>query len=551
MLNYCKYLFLFILCQLGLLVHIAAQENNAILCADGMDNDGDGLIDCDDQDCYDLQNEGCRTCFDDGLSFADIVIEYSPNCINILVPDNPDRALGVSDHFQNSNGQFNFVSLGQGGFIKLGFTNNLVVNSGNNDADIWVFEIGQAVEGTQVELEPFDALTTTTLISSGMMDADGDGYYEFGSISGATSSVDIDAFMPGIAAGDLKFRAIKLIDIPDQNCMGITAGADIDAVCALSSIPLEVCGNNIDDDVDGLTDCDDPDLAMECCCLTNKVIDLGADIVLCVGDTAELMANEAFNSYVWSDGSVGPTLAVLNSGTYRLTVTEENNCELIDEIYVFFQPDMTVVKEVSKCPNDEIVIDGLTFSSPGIYFDTIVDPQFSCDSIIEYRVSDWGVNSEFLGVDQTICGQQFAVESIWPRTIWPDGSSSSQFQVNQSGDIMATALDSNGCLLQDTIRIQLINIGDFFVPTAFSPNNDGINDEFKPYFQNNETPAYQLNIFNRWGDLVFGFGGIRPTWNGRVDDREADPGIYVWSLEFSSETCPVSETYKGDVLLMR
>ncbi len=50
---------------------IQAQENTAILCADGIDNDGDGFSDCDDIECLTLPNLGCTTCFSDGLSFAD------------------------------------------------------------------------------------------------------------------------------------------------------------------------------------------------------------------------------------------------------------------------------------------------------------------------------------------------------------------------------------------------------------------------------------------------------------------------------------------------
>jgi hypothetical protein len=73
-----------------------SQENDATLCSDGLDNDGDGQVDCLDSDCSDLPNNGCSTCFNDGFSFADSVLQYfnpCPNSFNTV----PEAALGVSD----------------------------------------------------------------------------------------------------------------------------------------------------------------------------------------------------------------------------------------------------------------------------------------------------------------------------------------------------------------------------------------------------------------------------------------------------------------------
>lgn len=224
-----------------------AQENNAITCSDGIDNDNDGMIDCMDADCKTLGMNSCATCLNDGLSFADTLIDFTLTC-NESINADPNRSIGLSDV---SN-----VSLGEGGSLTLGFTNNVLSNSGNTEPDIWIFETGMFVEETNIELLPADEKTIELLINANVTDIDGDGYYDIGVVEGATSSIDIDQIIPNIEQGILKFSAIQVTDVPAVTCeASIPAGfkgADIDAVCALFSLPIDcagtVDGNAIIDD---------------------------------------------------------------------------------------------------------------------------------------------------------------------------------------------------------------------------------------------------------------------------------------------------------------
>ncbi len=220
-------------------IQMNGQENNSILCSDGIDNDGDGLIDCLDGECASLSNDGCTIC-SDGISFADTLLEYTPGC---PVSDPfPLGALGVSDWSGAQMDAPEIVFLGQGGVLKLGFTDNLLANSGNNQDDLFVFEVGLAIEETELALRPFDLFTETQLITQGFPDLNSDGYFEMGTIRGSTSRVDIDSLLLGFTAGELKFDAIELTDIVDEPCNNGTPGADIDAVCALFYIPIDCKG---------------------------------------------------------------------------------------------------------------------------------------------------------------------------------------------------------------------------------------------------------------------------------------------------------------------
>lgn len=175
--------------------------------------------------------------FPDGdVSFADSVIRYDPSYSGGNVPTDPNytdpaEAIGAPD-YDSPDGS---VSLGSGGLIELAFLDNSLTNSGDADMDLHIFEIGPDIEDTFVAIRP--TLDTLNLLGSGY-DANGDGFFEIGSVTGSTSSIDIDAIFGGYAAGALQFDAVQLIDDPNKdNRSGSTVGADIDAVGAIYSAP--------------------------------------------------------------------------------------------------------------------------------------------------------------------------------------------------------------------------------------------------------------------------------------------------------------------------
>lgn len=68
-----------------------------------------------------------------------------------------------------------------------------------------------------------------------------------------------------------------------------------------------------------------------------------------------------------------------------------------------------------------------------------------------------------------------------------------------------------------------------FVPNAFTPNNDGINDFF--YIPSDNLSDFRFNVFDRWGNEVFATQNQRFRWDGTVDSRKVPEGVYVYVLE--------------------
>jgi gliding motility-associated-like protein len=88
------------------------------------------------------------------------------------------------------------------------------------------------------------------------------------------------------------------------------------------------------------------------------------------------------------------------------------------------------------------------------------------------------------------------------------------------------------------------------VPTAFTPNNDGLNDNFGPH---NALKAenYEFKVYNRWGQLVFESKDWRKRWDGRLKGILQGTGTYVWMLRYTNRDTSKSVFKKGTVTLIR
>ena len=111
------------------------------------------------------------------------------------------------------------------------------------------------------------------------------------------------------------------------------------------------------------------------------------------------------------------------------------------------------------------------------------------------------------------------------------------------------AIPSGGGLLQAYSNVVTITFdSQVFVPNAFTPNGDGVNDVFQPVaFMTNE---YKIRIFNRWGEMVFHSESADVPWYGFFDGEPAPQSLYTYIIEFVDQNGG-SKTQAGKVLLLR
>lgn len=105
-----------------------------------------------------------------------------------------------------------------------------------------------------------------------------------------------------------------------------------------------------------------------------------------------------------------------------------------------------------------------------------------------------------------------------------------------------------GCIDSMEVEIVFGNLASVYMPNAFTPNDDDVNDVFTPQLL--DIVSYEFLIFNRWGQLVFSSQEIGEGWDGKFNGEPAKSEVYVYTLVALTKRGQVKE-YKGHVTLIR
>lgn len=208
----------------------------------------------------------------------------------------------------------------------------------------------------------------------------------------------------------------------------------------------------------------------------------------------------------------------LPAGTYDLMIQDANGCELAEimEIADGNSPEVEVESSIELNLGDSYNISAFTNLSPS-----------QIDSITWYPP---------IGLNCTDC--------LDP-TVTP-----------MSGETYTiTVVDENGCQDEATIQFRVVYDGGIFVPNAFSPNADGVNDLFELYARPNLVNSIQsMSIFDRWGSQVYQVNNVEADdrdygWNGMYRGRQSASGVYVYFIQVELVNGDIVEL-EGDITLV-
>jgi gliding motility-associated-like protein len=125
-----------------------------------------------------------------------------------------------------------------------------------------------------------------------------------------------------------------------------------------------------------------------------------------------------------------------------------------------------------------------------------------------------------------------------------------QTQIQPKRDVCYTAESINefGCKASDEVCISITKNWVIFIPNSFTPNGDGLNDVFKVY--GNSLLTIKMDIFDRWGKLLFTSDNIEQCWDGTYKNVPCDLGVYNYKITYKGVDNKVNEK-AGSITLTR
>jgi len=292
---------------------------------------------------------------------------------------------------------------------------------------------------------------------------------------------------------------------------------------------------------------------------------LGNDTSICEKDSIALNAR-AFNAiaYVWNTGAPNATIIITQPGIYWCEATEDG-CTYRDSITIAQKPRPVVNlgADTTLCEGATLQLNALntnaaytwqdnstsaiyTVNKQGIYH--VIVNEDGCIAKDTIDITYLRKPSFDLGDDQQLCaGMQVvlkpAVQPGW-QLLWQDGSSSPSFTVTKGGLYSLEANNDCGSMKDEVLFTEALC--DIYIPTAFSP---GGNNKLFRVSGIDLITWFHLQIFNRYGQLVFETMDKNKGWDGAYMNKEQPAGGYVWILDY--QTNKRKQTLKGSLVLVR
>jgi gliding motility-associated-like protein len=139
----------------------------------------------------------------------------------------------------------------------------------------------------------------------------------------------------------------------------------------------------------------------------------------------------------------------------------------------------------------------------------------------------------------------------YPDYLWNTGAQTEYILIDSTGGYFVVVTSDKGCLSSETVQI-LWSGQDFYLPNAFTPNGDGLNDVFAPLPRADYFGEYHLSIHNRWGQLLFESSSPDKGWDGRFKGQLAMEGVYIYRIVYNAKrNSTENKVVRGTVVLLR
>lgn len=288
------------------------------------------------------------------------------------------------------------------------------------------------------------------------------------------------------------------------------------------------------------------------------------DLEYCESDAPiQVTASSGFDSYQWSTGSSSASIEISQSGIYGITASDQCNV-YVDSFELLLKPNPLVPEtfDTTLCENDRSVYATAAGNNLKWYFSR--EDSIPLSSAPEITTETPGTQNYFVSQTVNNCESEKAIYTaiinLLPRLdlatdsaycigemarleagkesdynyVWSTGDSTPYIEIRESGTYGSTV--SNACgSINESVEIKFVPCENcVYVPNAFTPNGDQVNDVFRAY---SPCPLrqFRMQIFNRWGEVVFESQEIGKGWDGNNNGTKSEDGVYVYRISYIYE----------------
>lgn len=281
-----------------------------------------------------------------------------------------------------------------------------------------------------------------------------------------------------------------------------------------------------------------------------------------------------YSNYRWDDGPIGAIRIFTSPGRFYIEATDNIGCitrDTLDVIQYENPPELNLSEIDSLCAGEVLLVNAQTegldfyvwennlegpvrsFSQGGI-FQLMATDANGCESIGAITIRYYEAIQVILPEEIIACRQDLPrmdVESDSFLTyLWQDGVQIGNRTIDSAGLYSLEVIDIHKCTSSDQIRVKFAYCRpEAFMPSAFSPNGDAINDFFGPSY-NEGINRDELAIYNRWGQQVYVSENPFPGWDGNSNGLSCPEGVYIYTLTYETDQQTVSHV-QGTVTLIR
>lgn len=310
-------------------------------------------------------------------------------------------------------------------------------------------------------------------------------------------------------------------------------------------------------------------------------LNLGPDTFFCGKFNWNLSANGLGESYLWNTSETTNNISITSKGTYFVQVTYPNKCVNRDTILInsFEEPVLDLGPDTSFCKGQFVIFKIKNFKEikwENGSNDTIRTVLVSGQYVVHIKDSNNCVSTDTVNVlvnprakalfsvdknENPIKTPLFNVKNSASNYNYlyynfSNGDTSSVLnpivKYNASGTYTITQYAFNEFNCNDTFSLNVNVYDDFvvFIPNAFSPNSNGTNEIFKPYFEGVNNEDYELKVFNRWGELLFVSNDTELGWDGKYKGEYVMEGVYLYIVKVRTSR-KIFRYFNGTMTLLR